>query len=82
VRPPRTHLVAQHLAEAYAAVLLGFVILAALIRAVVSAREVARRAFCGNNVRQHSGCYPDTVRRLVPSLSDAVSTRIHHAARL
>ena len=61
MRPPRAFLVVQHLFEVYAGVLLGFVILAVLIPAVVSARDTARRAVCTNVLRQHSGSCPDTV---------------------
>ena len=61
MRPPCADLVAQHLIEACAAVLLGLVILAALIPAVVDAREAARRAVCVNDLRQHSGSHRDTV---------------------
>ena len=61
MRPPRAYLVVQHLFEVYVAVLLGFVILAVLIPAVVSARDTARRAVCTHVVHQHSGSCPDTV---------------------
>jgi hypothetical protein len=61
MRPPRAYLVVQHLFDVYVAVLLGFVTLAVLIPAVVSARDTARRAVCTNVLRQHSGSCPDTV---------------------
>jgi hypothetical protein len=61
MRPPRAYLVVQHLFEVYVAALLGFVILAVLIPAVVRARETARRTVCTNVVRQHSGSCPDAV---------------------
>ncbi len=53
MRPPRAYLVVQRLFEVYAAVLLGLVILAVLIPAVVSAREAVRRAVC--KVREGHG---------------------------
>jgi hypothetical protein len=61
MRPPRAYLVVQHLVGVYVAVLLGFVILAVLVPAVVSARDTARRAVCTTVFRQHSASCPDTV---------------------
>jgi hypothetical protein len=61
MRPPRAYFLVRHLFEVYSAVFLGFVILAVLIPAVVSARDTARRAVCTNVLRQHSGSCPDTV---------------------
>jgi hypothetical protein len=61
MRSPRAYLVVQHLFEVYVAVLLGFVILAVLMPAVVNARDTARRAVSTTVVRQHSGSCQDTV---------------------
>jgi hypothetical protein len=61
VRSPRAPIVARHLFEGYVAVLLGTVIGAVWIPAMISARETARRAMCTNNLRQHSGFHADAV---------------------
>jgi hypothetical protein len=55
------YVVARHLFEALAAVLLGCVIFAVLIPEIVSAREAARRAVCTNTLLQYSGSHGSTV---------------------